>query len=85
MVRTKTRVRSRFKHVGDAYWVTVRARTAIREIRIGLGVRVRIRGLSHWLQAYFTEVGVAQFTSYATPQAVNRRLDSTLNFSGSSG
>ena len=37
------------------------------------------------IQADFTEVGVARFTSYATPQAVNGRLDSTLVFSGSCG
>ena len=41
--------------------------------------------ISHRLQADFTEVGVAQFTSYAKPQAVNGRLDSTLSFSGSCG
>ena len=29
----------------------------------------------------FTEVGVSQCTSYARPQAVNGRLDSTLSFS----
>ena len=38
--------------------------------------------ISHRLQALdFTEVGVAQFTSYAKPQAVNGRLDSTLSIS----
>ena len=37
--------------------------------------------ISHRLQADFTEVGVAQYTSYAKPQAVNGRLDCTLRFS----
>ena len=37
------------------------------------------------LQADFAEVGVARLTSYAKPQAVNKRLDSTLSFSGSCG
>ena len=37
--------------------------------------------ISHRLQADFTEVGVAQFTSYARPQAVNGKLDYTLSFS----
>ena len=35
------------------------------------------------LQADFTEAEVASSTSYAIPQAVNGRLDSTLSFSGS--
>ena len=33
----------------------------------------------------FTEAGVARYTSYAKPQAVNGRLDSALSFSGSCG
>ena len=35
----------------------------------------------HRLQVDLTEVGVAQFTSYVRPQAVNERLDSTLSLS----
>ena len=42
--------------------------------------------ISLWLQALdFTEVGVAKYTSYARPQAVNGRLASTLSFSERQG
>ena len=41
--------------------------------------------ISHRLQVDFTEVRVAQYTSYAKSQAVNGTLDSTLSFSGNCG